>query len=369
MKNIINTKFILIASIIITLFLTSCTKKSEINQENQVKNENVTTQSLKKPVSKTTSDLLHTSIQITLYDNGDENLIDECFEIIEHYENILSKSEEKKDTSEIYKLNNSNGEVVTLSDDALECLEQGVYYSKLSNGVFDVTVGALSSLWDFKDGTKAPDKALIEKALPTIDYNNIVINGNDVYLKNPDTVVDLGGIAKGFIADKVAEHLKENGVNSAIINLGGNVLTVGYKYSSDNNDLTKFKIGVRVPEIESFETLGYVEVNDMSVVSSGGYEQYIVDEDTGIMYTHILDVKTGYSVDTDIAQVTIFSEKSVDGDALSTITYELGSEKALEFINNTDNTECIIVKNDGEILFSENVGYEDDKYIKFTKTK
>lgn len=351
------TKLAIPAIVIISQLLTSCTK----NINNDLPPVPPVT-----PISKSSIDLLHTQIDISIYDSKDTAILDESFKIIDYYESILSKSEEKRSTSEIYNLNHANGETVTLSDDALECLVYGYDYSKSSNRTFDITIGALTNLWDFENGTKAPDDSLIQKALPTIDYNNIVINGNDVYLKNNDTVVDLGGIAKGYIADKVKDYLVEEGVNSAIINLGGNVLTVGYK---DNENKTKFKIGISKPEISEIRTqIGYVEVNDMSVVSSGGYEQFILDKDTGIMYSHILDINTGYPVETDIAQVTILSEISADGDGLSTTCFALGIDKSLELIESLEGIECIIVSNEGDIIFSSGVGYDDNSTIKFTKT-
>lgn len=340
--------------VIIAQLLTSCTtNNNNLSQD-------------KKPITKSSYELLHTQIEITLYDSDDTAILDEAFKKIDYFESILSKSDEKSTTSEIYKLNASNGESVTLSDDALECLTYGYDYSKNSEGTFDITIGALTNLWDFENGKKPPEDSLIQEALTTIDYNNIVINGNDVYLKNNDTVIDLGGIAKGYIADRIKEYLISEGVNSAIINLGGNVLTVGYK---DNENKTKFKIGISKPEIgEVREQIGYVEVNDMSIVSSGGYEQYIIDEETGKIYSHILDIKTGYPVETDISQVTILSEISADGDGLSTTCFALGIDKSLALIESLENVECIIVSTDGDIILSSGISYDDSEKIKFTKT-
>lgn len=353
MKNIIKTLAILIL-ISISLMFVSCTKE---NSTTDIKK-------LKEPITKSNYELIHTVTDITLYDRGNEYLIDNCFELIAYYESILSSSDDMKDTSEIYSINNANGDVVTVSDDVLDCLVSGFNYSVDSNGIFDITIGKLSKLWDFENATTIPSDNLIKEALTTVDYNNIVINGNDVYLKNPDTIIELGGISKGYIADKVAEHLISEGVESALINLGGNVVAVGYR---DNTKNQQFKVGIREPAIGSTEQIGFVEINNMSVVTSGGYEQYIEDKENNKIYSHILDSSTGYPVETDIAQVTIFSKKSVDGDALSTISYALGANKAIELIDSIEDTECLIIKNDGTYLFSKNVGYENDKLIKFTK--
>lgn len=319
---------------------------------------------LKSPISQTDPTLLYTVCEITLYDVGDYDLINECFSLISYYEDILSGNIKEAQTSYVYKLNNSNGEPVEFSDDALECLLYGSEYSKNYPDTFDITIGALTNLWDINNATTAPSDEDINKALSTVAYDNIIIDGNSVSLKNPDTQIDLGGIAKGFIADKVCEYLISQGVNSAIINLGGNIYTLGYK---DPYAKTNFNIGIKKPEFDSSEQIGYVSVNNTSIVSSGGYEQYFVDENTGKIYSHILDKNTGYPVETDISQITILSEKSVDGDGLSTSLYPMGSDKAMEIIESLDNTECIIVTNDGDILLSSGISESDDSKIKFTR--
>ncbi len=360
-----------------TLLFTSCSKEKETEQlpvSNPVPYETVLANienprelpELSEPISKTDVMLLYTTSTITLYDKGDEQLLDECYAIVRHYEDLLSKNELKKDSSYIYQLNNANGGVVEFSDDALECLNMGYEYSQQYSDVFDITIGALTTLWNVNEATVAPSDADIQKAVSTIDYNNLIIEGNNIHLTNPETNVDLGAIAKGFIADKIVDYLKSQGVESAIIDLGGNIYVHGYK---DAETQQKFRIGIREPKVDSQEPMGFIEASDISIVSSGAYEQSFVDENTGITYSHILDKNTGYPVETDIKQISIFSEKSVDGDGLSTSLYALGSEKAIEIINTLDNTECIIITNDDEMIFSDNIGETDDKKIKYTSIK
>ncbi len=321
---------------------------------------------LKEPISKTDIMLLYTTSTITVYDKGDEQLLDECYAISRHYEDILSKNELKKESSFVYKLNTSKGEVIEFPDDALECLNTGYAYSEKYSDVFDITIGALTSLWNINEATVAPIEADIQKAVSTINYKNLVIEGNKVHLTNPDTNVDLGAIAKGFIADKIADYLKSQGVKSAIIDLGGNVYVLGNK---DADTGEKFRIGIREPKVDSMDPIGYIEASDISIVSSGAYEQSFVDVNTGITYSHILDKNTGYPVETDIKQISIFTKKSVDGDGLSTSLYALGSEKALEIVNSLDDTECIIITNDDKMIYSNNLGETSDKKIKFVKLK
>ncbi len=320
---------------------------------------------LKSSLSISDATLLHTVSQITLFDKGDEQLIKECYSLINYYENILSANVNKKDTSEIYALNENEGKPYTLSNEALECFIYGYEYSVDSQDTFDITIGKLSKLWDFENAEVAPNDSDIQKAVETVDYNNVFIDGNTVTIKNPNTSIDLGGIAKGFIADKVTEYLKSQGVESAIINLGGNVYALGYK---DNSTKLPYKVAIRKPvETLEIEQLGYVEVHDMSIVSSGSYEQFFIDKNTGTKYSHILDKFTGYPVETDLAQASIFTEKSADGDGLSTTVYSLGAVEGLKLIESLENTECILVTKQGEIILSSGVKEDDTGKIKFVK--
>ncbi len=360
---------------LILSILSSCssplfnTKTEEPTYEDVVKNMSSPRKlkKLKTPIGLDNSILLHTYSQITLYDYGDEQLIYECFALIDHYEDLLSTGLDKKQTSEIHKINEAQGQPVSVSDETLECINYGYEYSKASLDTFDITIGALTNIWPFKDTDVekvAPSEEAIKSALATVGYENVKITGNEVQLLNKDTKLELGAIAKGFIADKVCEYLKSQGVNSAIINLGGNVYALGYK---DEETKTPFKVGLRKPISDKIEEAGYVVANDLSIVSSGGYEQYFTDKTTGITYTHILDKNTGYPVETDIAQATVLSKKSVDGDALSTTVYSLGSVEGLKLIESLEDIECIIMKKDGTTLLSSGVSDSDDTKIKYVQ--
>ncbi len=162
--------------------------------------------------------------------------------------------------------------------------------------------------------------------------------------------IDTGGIAKGFIADRIAEILKNEGCSGAIINLGGNVLTLGNK-----PDGSKWKIGIQDPFKSTGNYMEIVKVDEMSVVTSGPYERNF--EEDGVLYHHILDPFTGYPVVNNIAGVTIISEKSIDGDGLSTSVFAMGVEEGLALTEKTDNTECYIVLDDGTIIMS--TGFSD----------
>jgi len=161
--------------------------------------------------------------------------------------------------------------------------------------------------------------------------------------------LDLGGIAKGYIADKVCDLLIQYNCKGAIINLGGNVLTLGEK-----PDNTLYKIGIQDPSKPVGEYLAIVKIKAKSVVTSGIYERYFIKD--GIRYHHILNPFNGYPYESDIAGITIISNKSVDGDALSTICFTLGTKKTLAFIETIENTEAIVVDIDGNIIKSSGIG-------------
>lgn len=287
-----------------------------------------------------------TVITITVYDPDHVDYIQDCFEIAKKYEDMLSRTVANSDVS---KINHANGEFVTVNQETIELLEIGLTYCELSNGAFDITVGALSDTWNFKENTGTiPSDAQIHTALETVGYKNIVIEGNTVALTNPNTQIDLGGIAKGYIADQMKDYLEEQGVTSAVINLGGNVLLVGNK-----TDGSKFQIGIQKPFTETGTALAAVDIADCSLVSSGVYERYFELDNT--IYHHILDTNTGYPIHNGLLGVTIISEESVDGDALSTTVFALGLEDGMNLIESLENTEAIFVTDDMETVLSSGI--------------
>ena len=294
----------------------------------------------KEPLSKTGFHF-DTVITITLYDSKDEELLNTCFDFCREFEELVSRTIE---TSEISMINHANGQSVEVSDTTIELLKRGIEFGELTDGAFDITIAPLSELWDFKSNPgNLPSEADINEALSHVDYKNIVIDGNTVTLKDPDAAIDLGGIAKGYMADQLKEYLLAEGITSAIINLGGNVLTVGSK--PDDN---AFHIGIQKPFDEQNATITSVSVKDSSVVTSGSYERYFEVNDT--IYHHILNTDTGYPCDNELLSVTILSEKSIDGDALSTSCFALGLENGQKLIESMEDVDAIFVTKDFEMV-------------------
>lgn len=309
-----------------------------------------------------------TIITITIYGTTDSSDIDACFELAGEYEKKFSNT---ITDSEVSQINANAGSYVTVSDETVELIEQGIAYGELSNGTFDITIGNLSDLWDFSeiaanlesddneaDASVLPSDTDIESARSHVDYHLIQIDGNKVMLTDPESKLDLGGIAKGYIADRMKELLLERGVTSATINLGGNVLTVG-----EHADGSAYTIGIQKPFAETGETIAVIKVKDKSVVSSGVYERYY--RIAGRLYHHILDVDTGYPYDNGLYEVTIISSSSVDGDALSTTCFALGLEDGMALVESLDNTDAVFVTSEYEIYTTSGVGTS----IPFEETK
>ena len=294
--------------------------------------------------------LLNTFVDIKIYDSDDTTILDDAMDICKDLESQFSRTLE---SSEIYRLNHRNKEETTfaLSSQTAELLEKSLYYCSISDGAFDITIEPVSSLWDFTSRSAvlpAPDQ--ISEAVEKIGFESLLLEKQVLTFLSEETSLDLGAIAKGYIADEIKEYLVERGVKSAVINLGGNVLCIGSKPDGES-----FKIGLKRPFGDESETFAIAKVSDMSVVTSGVYERYF--ELDGKRYHHILDPETGYPYDNDLISVTILSKYSVDGDGLSTACFSLGLKKGMELIDSLDGVYGCFIDKDYQVYYSE--GMED----------
>lgn len=303
---------------------------------------------------RATGTYFDTVVTVEIWD-GTQDILDQCMELCDSYEQMFSSSVEGSDVS---RINSAGGSPVEVSAETAELIGQSLYYSDLSGGLFDITIASAVDLWDFSENTDAavPDADLLAEAVSHIDYRCIKVSENTVMLTDPLAKIDLGGIAKGYIADRLKEYLISQGIEYALINLGGNMLAVGTKY--DGSD---YRIGIQKPFADDGTVMAVVSVSDSSVVSSGNYERFF--EKDGIIYHHILDPDTGMPVENGLNQVTILSDLSVDGDALSTVCFIMGLEKGLEFIQSMDGVEAVFVTDSNELITSSDeiplVSYED----------
>lgn len=312
---------------------------------------------------------LNTAVQITIYDSQDKALLDDCLALCDKYELIFSRTNDK---SELYKLNHrkdvSDGDFSTdgpttpypvsgtadtwhISEDLAALLSEGLDITRESDGAFDIAIAPLTSLWDFTaEDPEVPDDAAIQKALPLCSSDGVTIDGEYITLPSDDIQFDVGAIAKGYIADRLKDFLIKKGVKSAIINLGGNVLCIGSK-----PDGTPFKIGIQKPFADRNETEAVMDITGKSVVSSGIYERCFKQD--GKLYHHILNPQTGYPYDNGLISVTIISDQSVDGDALSTTCFALGLEDGLKFAEKKG-VQAVFITEDYELHYTD--GFRDE---------
>ena len=245
-----------------------------------------------------------------------------------YFENKFSRTVEGSD---IWNINNAGGEPVEVAPETAAVIKDALGYAKASDGLFDITIGAVSSLWDFVEGVK-PDDAAIQAALPHVDYRCVKVDGTTVTLTDPDAKLDLGGIAKGYITDDLVSMLREGGCKNASLSLGGNVYVMGKSFDGD-----AWNVGVQDPNGEQNDVIATVKACNRSLVTSGLYERSF--EQDGTLYYHILDPKTGYPATTDLKSASIMTKSSVDGDAYSTILFLLGHDRAMELIENDERFE------------------------------
>ena len=330
----------------------------------QTKSGENTAADSREPISATEIKL-NTVVTVTIYDSQDRDLLTKCMNLCDKYEKVFSRTNAD---SELYKLNHrkltpaeGTEDTYQVSDSLAELVSEGLDYSELSKGAFDIAIEPLTSLWDFTaEDPQVPKDSLIQTALPKCDYHNISVDKdkNEITLKTDDTAIELGAIAKGYIADRLKDYLISQNVKSAIINLGGNVLCIGGK-----PDTSAFKIGIQKPFADRSETIAVMDIRDKSVVSSGIYERCF--EQDGILYHHLLNPKTGYPYDNGLIAVTIISDKSVDGDALSTTCFALGLEDGMKLAESLDDVQAFFVTSDYEIHYTKDFR----KKIKVSETE
>lgn len=304
---------------------------------------------------KRTEFLMGTVVTVKIYDKKKEKVLEDVFSRIEILADQITVNEEG---SVIDDINNQAGKTpVKVSEDIFRLVKEGIGYSQYSGGVFDITIGPLTSLWSIGfPEAKVPTQEEIDQVLPLIDVQQIELNEDEqtVFLKKEGMKLDLGGIAKGFIADEVEKVLEENDVRSAIIDLGGNIYVKGQNPSG-----RAWEVGVQNPFSARGEMVGKMKQENASIVTSGIYERYL--EKDGVKYHHILSPINGYPVNNEVVGITIVSDTSFDGDGLSTTMFIKGIEEGLKAVEKLDGIEAIFVSNEKKIYVTS--GLKDNFQI------
>ena len=284
----------------------------------------------------------NTYVQITVYGEFPDETVNGLKEMLEHYDCLFSESSEEGILDAI----NSNESEIVLDDESAYLIKFMIDGANLTDGKFDPTIYPVSQLWNFGENEgDIPEGNQLSDALSLCDYTRLHLDGNVLKKENTDIKISFGAVAKGYIADKTAEYLKNNGIENALINLGGNVYCLGLK-----NGLDKYNIAIKKPFSDN-EAATTVSVSDgMSVVTSGIYERYFELNDT--VYHHILDTTTGYPVQNGLGSVTVIGPESMICDFLSTAYFVTYDDKEINDKLNAayPDYEVIYVSPDGKIL-------------------
>ena len=282
---------------------------------------------------------MDTAMDFTVY--GDAALLDEAETLIGSLEEQVSVTDEHSD---IYAIDHTGSG--SLSGNAAELMEQALELCRRTGGALDISVYPIVRAWGFTTGSyQVPDEETIQSLLPLVDYTQIQYDAATGVVTLPEGMeIDLGSVAKGYAGQLVAQMLRDNGVESALLSLGGNVQTVGTK-----PDGSPWQIGIKDPQGE--DAMMVLSVEDQAVVTSGGYERYF--EQDGQTYWHIMDPSTGHPADSGLLSVTIVGKQGIICDGLSTSLFVMGLEKAADLWAQSGDFEAVFVTASGEVYITE----------------
>ena len=282
---------------------------------------------------------MDTAMDFTVY--GDAALLDEAETLIGSLEEQVSVTDEHSD---IYAIDHTGSG--SLSGNAAELMAQALELCRRTGGALDISVYPIVRAWGFTTGSyQVPDEETIQSLLPLVDYTQIQYDAATGVVTLPEGMeIDLGSVAKGYAGQLAAQMLREHGVQSALLNLGGNVQTVGTK-----PDGSPWQIGIKDPQGE--DAMMVLSVEDQAVVTSGGYERYF--EQDGQTYWHIMDPSTGHPADSGLISVTIVGDEGVVCDGLSTALFVMGLEKAADLWAQSGDFEAVFVTASGEVYITE----------------
>lgn len=295
---------------------------------------------------------LDTVVRLTVYD-GDQDDVHAAMEAVRRYDALFSPTREDSDIS---RLNAAAGQAVTVDPETAALIRRGLEISALSGGAFDPTVAPVTALWDFRAGGSLPEESALAQAASRVDYRRVRVEEDAPVVRLEEgATLDLGGIAKGYIADRVRALLLDRGVTSALIDLGGNIYAVGSKNGGN------WIVGVRDPaaaleDAEANELAAKLPVRDTSVVTSGVYERgFYVD---GVLYHHLLDPATGRPARSGLLSVTIICGDSTLADGLSTACFVLGPEKGMALAESLEGVEALFIDEGGSLTATSGLQYE-----------
>jgi len=279
------------------------------------------------------------SIEIIGPENSSKNALNLAFEEIDRIEELMSTYEED---SEISRLNRE-GHIRDASPDLIHVVDRSIYYSEISDGAFDITILPILTLWKTKINAGVhPTDQEINDTLNFVNYSNITLENNSIALRTDGMAITLGGVAKGYAVDEAVAVLKEHGYNSGFVNAGGDGMYFGTK-----PDGSPWKVGLRNPDNKT-DTIVVLNISDMAVTTSGNYERYFNES---ARLSHISDPRSGRPSQ-NLMSATIIATSAMEADALATAVFVLGPVEGMNLIERTDETECLLITPDKNILKS-----------------
>ncbi len=287
---------------------------------------------------------MDTVMTLTVYDGTDKEL-EEAGQLIHRLDSLLSVT---SDTSEVSRINSSGGQPVEVSDETMYLINQSIALGESTGGALDITLTPVIRAWGFLGGDyRVPEDDQLEQLLELVDYSKIVTEGQRVTLPE-GMAVSFGAVAKGYTGDLLMELFKNQGLDSAIVTLGGNVQALGKK-----PDGSRWNVAIQSPFGD--DTLGTIQVENSAVVTSGGYERYF--EQDGQTYWHIIDPATGKCADNGLVSVTIVCQSGLVADGLSTALFVMGLDDALDYWKTSGGFDAVLVTDDGRVYITQ--GLED----------
>ena len=292
-----------------------------------------------------------TVVTVKLFGFGAKNDLDKIETEINGLENsVLSW---RKEGSDVYRINKGSGTQVSVSPDTVKIIGQCIDISDDCGGVFDITIGNVTKLWDFGGNhQRLPSDDEIKTALGSVGYKNVSISGNAVQIKKGQSL-DLGAVGKGFVCDKIKELLDKGRTKSAVVSVGGSLLIYGNR---------TFSVGIVNPDNDK-QSMGTLKLKDTCVSTSGNYEKYF--EQDGKRYHHILNATTGYPATSEFKSVTVVCESGLISDALSTVCYIAGYRKSIEILKKFD-AEAVFIFNNNAVRVTDGLSGKftvtDDSY-------
>ena len=286
---------------------------------------------------------MDTIISIKAYGQHSEEAVNAAADRLTELEELFSVTDDNSDIGTLNRLG-----AASVSDDTAYVVSEALNVCESTDGSLDITIYPVLREWGFTTGNMhVPSDEAIAAALEKTGYENIAVSGNTVTLPE-GYMLDLGSCAKGYAGDEMLAVMSELGAASALVNLGGNVQTLGLK-----PDGSEWSVGIANP-FSPNELLGILQTHDKSVITSGGYQRYFTDDD-GNVYIHILDPATGHPADSGLVSVTVIGDRGVMCDALSTALFVMGKEPAVGYWRENGGFDMVLVTDDGTIYITENL--------------